>query len=44
MKLKSKYAKIGGAGSEKYTFTLFLFLALAMSIGESILWNKIKNG
>lgn len=44
VKLRSKYAHVGGAGSEKYTFTLFIFLALAMSIGESILWNKIKNG
>lgn len=44
VKLRSKYASIGGAGSEKYTFTLFIFLALAMSIAESVIWNKIKNG
>ena len=44
VKLRSKYASIGGAGSEKYTFTLFMFLALAMSIAESVIWNKIKNG
>lgn len=44
VKMRSKYASIGGAGSEKYTFTLFIFLALALSILESVLWNKIKNG
>ena len=44
LKMRSKYAASGGGGSAKYTFTLFMFLALGMSIVEYIIWNKIKNG
>lgn len=42
LKMRSKYARNGAISSEKYTFTLFVFLAVAMSILESVLWNKIK--
>lgn len=42
LKMRSKYA--GMISSGKYTFTFFILLALAMSILESVLWNKIKNG
>ena len=42
--MRSKYAASGGGGSAKYTFTFIMFLALAMSIVEYIIWNKIKNG
>ena len=42
MKMRSKYATRSGAGSE--TIPLFIFLTLAMSIAEYIIWNKIKNG
>ena len=42
LKIRTKYGSRGGAGSE--TITLFIFLALAMSITEYIIWNKIKNG
>lgn len=40
VKLRTKYAGYGS--SMKYTFTLFMLLALAMSIGEAVIWNKIK--
>ena len=42
LKMRSKYAGMNSSG--KYTFTFFILLALAMSILESVLWNKIKNG
>ena len=42
LKMRSKYSARSGAGGE--IITVFLFLALAMSITESIIWNKIKNG
>ena len=40
--LRTKWAKNAMNSSVKYTFTLFLFLALAMSIGEAVIWHKIK--
>lgn len=42
IRLRSKY--YGYGSSQKYTFTFFCLLALAMSIGEAVIWNKIKNG
>ena len=41
LKMRSKYS---GYGSGKYALTLYMFLALAMSIAEYIIWNKIKHG
>ena len=32
------------SNSGKYSYTLMIFLALALSILESVLWNKIRNG
>lgn len=40
IKLRSKYA--GYNSSMKYTFTFFCLLALAMSIGEAVIWHKIN--
>jgi len=42
IKIRTKWAKNAMNSSMKYTFTLFLFLALAMSIGEAVIWHKIK--
>lgn len=42
LKMRSKYAGMNSSG--KYTVTFFIFLAVALSILESVLWNKIKNG
>lgn len=42
VKLRSKYSRYSMTNSMKYTLTLYVFLALILSIGEGILWRKIK--
>lgn len=44
IKLRSKYAYNSMSNSGKYSYTLMFFLALALSILESVIWNKIRNG
>ena len=44
IKLRSKYAYNSMSNSGKYSYTFMIFLALALSILESVIWNKIRNG
>lgn len=43
IKLRSKYAYNAMSNSGKYSFTLMIFLALALSILESVIWNKVRS-
>ena len=43
IKLRSKYAYNSMSNSGKYSYTLMIFLALALSILESVIWNKVRS-